>query len=250
MKITAPVRKRTTHSGGGITPAAPCIRSVRACSTSPISSSHFAERGFLCWLLRLDPLGRSKEPDAPRVESALVCALLHTGPFVERDVAAVADDVARETLFLARGQELRGLEELPRQERLGVGAALGLVVAREGEDDDQTEQDREARREHAEDARGPVTVGEVAAFRRASPHEQHHRDRRCGDGDGEQARPEDVHLGRSVCRGDRLSLRALACIGTWSSCRQPTRSRCTCSAPTIGSSGIGSSAGWRMNGCV
>ena len=139
-----------------------------------------------------------------------MCALLHPGPFVERDVAAVADDVAGETLFLALGQELRGLEELPRQERLGVGAALGLVVAREGEDDDQAEQDREARREHAEDARGPVAVGEVAAFGRASPHEQHYRDCRGGDADGDEGRPEDVHLGRSVRRGDRLSLPLVA----------------------------------------
>ena len=91
------------------------------------------------------------------------------------------------------GQELGGLELLRHEASLRLRPAPGLVVALEGEDDDQPEQDREAGGDHAEHPGRPVAVGEVAAFRSAAADEQHrgHRDARGADGD--QDRPGGVY---------------------------------------------------------
>ena len=40
-KITTEMKSSTTHSGVGITPTAPWIRSIRAASRSEVWSSHF-----------------------------------------------------------------------------------------------------------------------------------------------------------------------------------------------------------------
>jgi hypothetical protein len=66
---------------------------------------------------------------------------------------------------------------LDDDEGLRLGSASRLVVAREGEEDDEPGEDREPGREHAEDARGPVAVREVAAVRSSTSDEQDRRDR-------------------------------------------------------------------------
>jgi hypothetical protein len=109
----------------------------------------------------------------------------HLLPLVVHDGAPVADELAGQ---LARGvgrQELRRLDLLDDHEGLRLSAGPGLVVAREGEEDDEAEQDRESRGEDAEDAGRAIAVGETAALGGRAPHEQHgrHGDRRRRDGD-------------------------------------------------------------------
>ena len=53
-------------------------------------------------------------------------------------------------------QELGSLELLSERERLLLGPALRGVVGREAEKDDEGEEHREGRREHAEHARRAV----------------------------------------------------------------------------------------------
>jgi hypothetical protein len=61
------------------------------------------------------------------------------------------------------------LELLADDERLGVGSCERLVVGREREKDDETGEDCETRREHAEDAGRAVAVREEAALGRSPP---------------------------------------------------------------------------------
>ena len=109
------------------------------------------------------------------------------------DRAPVADQLAGQLAADGGREELRGLHLLRDHERLGLGPAARLVVAREREEDDEPEQDGEAGREDPEDTRGAVTVGEVAPLGRAAAHEQHRRDRDGGHAGGDQEAPENVH---------------------------------------------------------
>ena len=109
------------------------------------------------------------------------------------DVAPVTDELSREPFTRAGGQELRRLELLNDEERFLLCAATRRVVALEGEEDDEAEHDREARREHAEDARGAVAVLEVASLRSTSPDEQHRADGHRGHAGHDQDRDREVH---------------------------------------------------------
>ena len=77
------------------------------------------------------------------------------------DGAGVARQLARELRPDRRGQELRRLELLQDDERLGLRAGPRLVVRREREEDDEALEDREPGCEDAEDARRTVAVREV-----------------------------------------------------------------------------------------
>ncbi len=92
------------------------------------------------------------------------------------------------------GKELSRLELLHDEESLRLGPTPGLVVAREGQEDNQSKQDGEAGGEHAEDACRPVAVVEEAPVRSSASNEQQNRD--CdSDGDpDDQDRPNEIHL--------------------------------------------------------
>src|SRR5262245_3023113 len=98
------------------------------------------------------------------------------------DVACVAPELTSESARRRWWEELRRLELLRDRDRLGVGTRQRLVVAREGEEDDEPGEDREARGEHAEHAGRAVSVREEAPLGRTSAHEQDCDDRdRVGD---------------------------------------------------------------------
>ena len=74
------------------------------------------------------------------------------------------------------GQELGGRELLRDDDRLRLGARARDVVVREREEDDEAEQDREPRREHAEHSGRAVSVVEEAAVGSAAAQEQQEHD--------------------------------------------------------------------------
>ena len=82
---------------------------------------------------------------------------------------------------------------LREHQRLLLGPRSRLVVALEGEEDDEAEQHGESGREHAEDSRGAVAVGEAAALGRTAPHEQHRRHGEGGHGGNDEHCPDEVH---------------------------------------------------------
>ncbi len=108
-------------------------------------------------------------------------------------MAGVADELVGEPAPHPLGQELGGLELLCHDEGLGLGAAPGSVVALEGQEHDEPEQDREPRREHAEHPCGSVAVVEVAAVGRTASDEQEHADRDPRRGHDDEQCPDEVH---------------------------------------------------------
>ena len=139
--------------------------------------------------------GRPEEPDAPRVDRVALRPGLHPVPLVDHHGPAVADQLSRELGSDSGGEELRGLDLLRDDEGLRLGAGARLVVAREGEEDDEPEQYGEPGRQDAEDAGRAVPVREVASLGRPPADEQHHSDRERRDSGGDEEAPEDVHPG-------------------------------------------------------
>ena len=150
-------------------------------------------RGLLRSRLGIDRLERPEEQDAPGVDRVARGPRLHAGPFLLDHRPRVADELAGELGRRLLGKQLRRLELLCHDDRLGLGAAARHVVVREREEDDEAEEDGEAGGEHAEDARGPVAVVEVATRRRPTPHEQHQRDGHRRRTDHEHDCPEEAH---------------------------------------------------------
>jgi hypothetical protein len=109
------------------------------------------------------------------------------------DRAPVADELVPELLPYGDREELRSLELLRDQERLRFRTAAGLVIACEREEHDQSEQNREAGGQHTEDARGPIPIGEEAAFRGAATDKQQRRDRKADGERDDQTGPEETH---------------------------------------------------------
>ena len=144
-KMTPEMKKSTTHSGVGITPTAPWIRSLRAASRSDVCVEPLAVRGLLGGRLRLVRLERAEQRDAPRVDLVAQRAVLHPRPRLVDDVARVADELARQLVADPGRQELGRLDLLRERERLGLRARPRRVVARECEEDDEPEQDGESR---------------------------------------------------------------------------------------------------------
>ena len=112
----------------------------------------------------------------PRVEVVAEGPGLHPVPLHARDRARVADELAGRALRDVRREELRRLDLLGDDRGLGLGAGARRVVAREREEHDEAEQHREPGGQHAEHARRPVAVVEVAAVRCLATDEQHGAD--------------------------------------------------------------------------
>ena len=139
----------------------------------------------------------SNSSTAHRLTVAALGARLHLVPLHGGDAPAVADELARQLRAEVGREELRGLDLLHEHERLRLGARARLVVAREGEEDDEAEQDGEARREDAEHAGRAVAVREVAALGRAAADEQHRGDRDARHGRDDEEPEEEVHDARA-----------------------------------------------------
>ena len=82
--------------------------------------------------------------------------------FEEDDRAPVGDELTGELGGDRLSEELCSLDLLREHQRRLLRPRSRLVVALEGEEDDEPEH-REACRQHAEDSRGSVAVGEAAA---------------------------------------------------------------------------------------
>src|SRR6185503_11837635 len=93
---------------------------------------------------------------------------------------------------------------LDEDECFRLGARARLVVAREHQEDDESEQHRESRGQDAEHAGRTISVCEVAALRRPPAHEEHRRDRDCCHGSDDEGSDGDVHAGGrySAARAD------------------------------------------------
>ena len=141
---------------------------------------------------RVDGRDRPEHLAPPRVDRVPERAGVERIPLGPGHGPRVADQLAGE-LAGAVGQELGRLDLLRHDRRLGLGAGPRLVVRRERQEDDETEQHGESGGQHAEDARGAVTVAEVAALGRPPAHEEHRRDGDRGDDDRGEEAEKDVH---------------------------------------------------------
>ena len=192
-KMIAALSSSTIHSGTGITPSAPWIRSERAVLAVRALVEPLRVRRLLGGGLRLDGLQGAERGDAPRIDRVAEGARLHLRPLLVDHRPRVADELAREGGARGGREELRRLELLRDDLRLRLGAAPRRVEALEREEHDEPEQHGEPGREHAEDPGGAVTVLEVASRRGAPADEQHRRDRNGRDGDDDEACPEEDH---------------------------------------------------------
>ena len=187
-------------------PAAPCRRSRRASSRVGRLLEPLVVGRLLGGRGRLDRLNAPEEGEPPRADRVARAPVLHPWPLLVDDVPAVAFELAAQSGARARRKELRRLVLLHDRERLGLGAAPRLVVAREGEEDDEPREDREPGREDAEHPGRAVAVGEVAPLRRPPPDEE---DRADGDRNGGDE-DEDAHGERH--RRYRLVVRSVTTI--------------------------------------
>ena len=179
-------------------PSAPCKRSRRASSRSEVWSSHFpyaasseALPGCVRWRLAnsASAHGLMVSPPTCRLPSAATPGRRLTGRSRRSHRQAGAH---------RRRQELGGLELLDDGQRLRLAARPRLIVRREGQEDDEAREDREAAGQDAEHAGGAVAVGEVAALRRPPPDEEHRRDSRGVDGDDDDDGPQEAHGARAT----------------------------------------------------
>ena len=72
-------------------------------------------------------------------------------------------------------------------------AGARLVVAREREEDDEAEEQREPGRQHSEDTGRAVAVVEEAVLGRPAANKEERRNRDRGHGGHDQESPDDVH---------------------------------------------------------
>ena len=143
--------------------------------------------------LGFDRLEDSEHRGTPRVHVVTERAVFEAVPLRTGDVAGVADE-GRSQLVASRRVEVLGrLHLLDDRGRLCFGPRARLVVAREGQEDDEAEQDGEPGRQHPEHARGPIAVREVAALRRAATHQEHGGDREGRHHDGDDEPDQQVH---------------------------------------------------------
>ena len=199
-KTTAATRKSTIQTEVGMIPDPPWIRSRRASSRSDVWSSHLRRQPPPLRLEGSNGCSVRKSASPHGIDRVARVPRLHLGPLAVNDRAPVADDLTAQALAHARREELRGLELLHHRQRLALGAASRLVVAREGEEDDEPGEDREPGRQHAEDARGTVAVREVTAFRRPPANEQQRADRDRDGGHEDHEAREQAHRRRSRVR--------------------------------------------------
>ena len=161
---------------------------ARAREVHPVVIGRLLGRRLGCH--RLD---RAKQRHGPRVERLAFGPVGQGGPLLADHGPPVTDELAAEALAGGWRQELGGLELLAQRQRLGLRAAARLVVAGEGQKDDQAEEDGEPGGQHAEDAGGAVAVLEDAARRRSAPDEQERCDGDARDKRDDRDRQDDAH---------------------------------------------------------
>jgi len=144
---------------------------------------------------RLDGLHGREHRQGPGVDGTGLGAGLQPRPFLADDRPSVADQLPAEPRAGGGRQELGGLELLDHGQRFALGPRLGLVVAGEGEEDDEPEQEREPGGEHPEHPGGAVAVAEVATLRGAPADQQHGGDGQRHRHHDNQERQDEVHAG-------------------------------------------------------
>ncbi len=147
------------------------MRSRRASSRVDVWSSHLSYAD--CWVavLRTYRLQRAKQLHAPLVDRVSLGTGAHPIPLAVGDRPPVADELPGEHAAGRGWKELGVLDLLDEDQRLLLGAASRLVVALEGEKDDEPEQHREPGRQHSENPGRAIPIREEAVLGRASAHE-------------------------------------------------------------------------------
>jgi hypothetical protein len=188
---------RTSHKGAGMIPSAPWTRAntrllpVDGLVHPPVVGRLLGRRS------RMDRGHRAKHLRPPGIDRVAERASGHGIPLGAGHGPCVANQLPAEFLSGAVGQELGCLELLRHDRRFGLGPRARVVVGREREKDDETQQHRETGGQHAEDPRGTVTVAEIAALRRSSTHDKHRRNRDSGDHHDGGGGPDEIHAGAS-----------------------------------------------------
>ena len=187
-----PPQRRRDDALGGVDAVAPGLL-ARGGQVEPLVVGGLLGRGR-----RLDGLHGPEQGQGPGVDGTGLGAGLHPRPLLADDRPSVADQLPAEPLAGGGRQELGRLELLDHGQGLGLGPRLGVVVAGEGEEHDEPEQEGEPGGEHPEHPGGAVAVAEVATLRGAPADQQHggdgHRHRRRDD----QPRQEEVHAGQAA----------------------------------------------------
>src|SRR4051795_11292999 len=156
---------------------------------------------------RVHALEGAEDRAAPDIEALELLPRLHPRPLLVDDRAGVADELPAELAAHGDRHELRRLVLLDDEARLRLGAGARLVVAREGEEDDEPEQHGESGCDDPEDARRPVPVLEHAAGGRSAPHEQQRPGRKPRDEDDDQRGPDEAHRCTNASGIERSSRR-------------------------------------------
>ena len=193
-KMITALRSSTIHSGSGIIPSAPCVRSARASSRSGARRA-ISHRPLARRLTVARPSWRCGTSRGPGVLGVAERARLHGRPLAVDDRPRVANEFAQEASHAQGGGRSGAVSNCSRDDlRLRLGAASGGVEALEGQEDDEPEEHGEPGREDAEDSGGAVTVLEVASCGGPAANEQHRRDRDRRDGRDDKTGPEEAHV--------------------------------------------------------
>ena len=179
------------------------------------------ERALLARGLRLGGLQGSEHGQPPWIDRSGLRLRAHRGPLSLDDGASVADQLARETGADVRRHQLGGLELLHDQEGFRFRTAPRVVVLRECQEDDESQQQSESGREHAEDSGCAVAVLEAAALGSAPPHEQHHGDHHRRHPHDDQPCPDEIHPNASSRGGGTLATARPGSIIRPGRCRPP-----------------------------
>jgi hypothetical protein len=137
----------------------------------------------MVWNIRA-PHGLIESPSVPASRAS------HSDP---GDRSGVADQLPGQLRGRVGRKELGRLDLLQNQRRLGLRTRPRIVIGRERQEDDETQQHREPGGQHPEDARGAVPIGEIASLRGPAAHQQHRRDRDRRGGDQHQKSYQKIH---------------------------------------------------------
>ena len=182
-----PPQRRGDDALGGVDAVAPGLL-ARGGQVEPLVVGGLLGRGR-----RLDGPHGPEHGQAPGVDGTGLGAGLHPRPLLADDRPSVADQLPAEPPAGGGGQELGRLELLDHGQRLGLGPRLGVVVAGEGEEHDEPEQQGEPGGEHPEHPGGAVAVAEEAPLRGAPADRQHGGDGRRHHDRDDQPTQEEVH---------------------------------------------------------
>ena len=111
-KIRPALKNSTTHSGVGITPTAPWMRSLRASSRAERLVEPQVEGGLLGRRLRVDRSQRPEQLGPPRIDLLAERPGLHPFPLHAGDRAGIAHELTGQLGGGRRREELRRLDLL------------------------------------------------------------------------------------------------------------------------------------------